>query len=324
MALLGGKAMLVTQCPVCGTGFKVTLEELSVADGALQCGHCQAFFNAEDMPEFSEDQDDQDPIQRDEPETAESGALVSEPKPPETPLAVSSPSDAMVDPSPATTASPHHVDIEDLEDDQVDLSQRSAFEASALTEDSGELTTPDAREPSAERMKLSDKLRALILKNLRLPRSRYFLGSLLLALFLTQLLWLAGERLYRTPALYGPATLVCDVMGCELGRFQDIGSLRLDEVSMTAWAKGRARVRARLTNAASFAQDLPTVLLTLSDQSGRVLAARALDGQKDYQVIGAQGSAVEASGEVRIVFDIAEDSSYGAAVSYQMELVNTL
>ena len=173
-------------------------------------------------------------------------------------------------------------------------------------------------------MKLSDQLRALILKNLPLPRSRYFLGSLLLALFLTQLLWLAGERLYRTPALYGPAAVLCDVMGCELDRFQDIGLLRLDEVSMTAWAKGRARVRARLTNAASFAQDLPMVLLTLSDQSGRVLAARTLDGQKDYQVTGAQGSAVEASGEVRIVFDIAEDSSYGAAVSYQMELVNTL
>ena len=109
--------MLVTQCPVCGTGFKVTLEELSVADGALQCGHCQAFFNAEDMPEFSEGQDDQGPIQGDEPEAAESGTLVSEPEPPEAPLAVPSPSDAMVDPSPATTASPHHVDIEDLEDD---------------------------------------------------------------------------------------------------------------------------------------------------------------------------------------------------------------
>ena len=324
MALLGGKAMLVTQCPVCGTGFKVTLEELSVADGALQCGHCQAFFNAEDMPEFSEGQDDQGPIQGDEPEAAESGTLVSEPEPPEAPLAVPSPSDAMVDPSPATTASPHHVDIEDLEDDQVDLSQKPVFEASAMTEDSGELTTPDAREPSAERMKLSDQLRVVILKNLPLPQSSNFLGSLLLALFLTQLLWIAVERLYRTPALYGPAAVLCDVMGCELDRFQDIGLLRLDEVSMTAWAKGRARVRARLTNAASFAQDLPMVLLTLSDQSGRVLAARTLDGQKDYQVTGAQGSAVEASGEVRIVFDIAEDSSYGAAVSYQMELVNTL
>ena len=316
--------MLVTQCPVCGTGFKVTLEELSVADGALQCGHCQAFFNAEDMPEFSEGQDDQGPIQGDEPEAAESGTLVSEPEPPEAPLAVPSPSDAMVDPSPATTASPHHVDIEDLEDDQVDLSQKPVFEASAMTEDSGELTTPDAREPSAERMKLSDQLRVVILKNLPLPQSSNFLGSLLLALFLTQLLWIAVERLYRTPALYGPAAVLCDVMGCELDRFQDIGLLRLDEVSMTAWAKGRARVRARLTNAASFAQDLPMVLLTLSDQSGRVLAARTLDGQKDYQVTGAQGSAVEASGEVRIVFDIAEDSSYGAAVSYQMELVNTL
>lgn len=316
--------MLVTQCPVCGTGFKVTLEELSVADGALQCGHCQAFFNAEDMPEFSEGQDDQGPIQGDEPEAAESGTLVSEPEPPEAPLAVPSPSDAMVDPSPATTASPHHVDIEDLEDDQVDLSQKPVFEASAMTEDSGELTTPDAREPSAERMKLSDQLRLVILKNLPLPQSSNFLGSLLLALFLTQLLWIAVERLYRTPALYGPAAVLCDVMGCELDRFQDIGLLRLDEVSMTAWAKGRARVRARLTNAASFAQDLPMVLLTLSDQSGRVLAARTLDGQKDYQVTGAQGSAVEASGEVRIVFDIAEDSSYGAAVSYQMELVNTL
>jgi hypothetical protein len=309
---------------VCGTGFKVTLEELSVADGALQCGHCQAFFNAEDMPEFSEGQDDQGPIQGDEPEAAESGTLVSEPEPPEAPLAVPSPSDAMVDPSPATTASPHHVDIEDLEDDQVDLSQKPVFEASAMTEDSGELTTPDAREPSAERMKLSDQLRLVILKNLPLPQSSNFLGSLLLALFLTQLLWIAVERLYRTPALYGPAAVLCDVMGCELDRFQDIGLLRLDEVSMTAWAKGRARVRARLTNAASFAQDLPMVLLTLSDQSGRVLAARTLDGQKDYQVTGAQGSAVEASGEVRIVFDIAEDSSYGAAVSYQMELVNTL
>ena len=40
--------MLVAQCPNCGTAFKVSLSELGVASGQLQCGQCQALFHAED------------------------------------------------------------------------------------------------------------------------------------------------------------------------------------------------------------------------------------------------------------------------------------
>ena len=40
--------MLVAQCPECGTAFQVSLNELNLAEGRLQCGHCHAVFHAED------------------------------------------------------------------------------------------------------------------------------------------------------------------------------------------------------------------------------------------------------------------------------------
>ncbi len=48
MGLSGGSPMLVAQCPECGTAFQVSLNELNLAEGRLQCGHCHAVFHAED------------------------------------------------------------------------------------------------------------------------------------------------------------------------------------------------------------------------------------------------------------------------------------
>ncbi len=36
----------ITQCPQCGTRFKVTVEQLDAHDGLVRCGHCHEVFNA--------------------------------------------------------------------------------------------------------------------------------------------------------------------------------------------------------------------------------------------------------------------------------------
>src|SRR5690606_10834985 len=38
----------VTQCPRCGTSFRVTEAHLAVAAGAVRCGSCMHIFNARD------------------------------------------------------------------------------------------------------------------------------------------------------------------------------------------------------------------------------------------------------------------------------------
>jgi len=327
LALFGSAAMLVTQCPVCGTGFKVTLEELSVADGALQCGHCQAFFNADDIPEFSEGYEDQPgdsieaPIDFSEGESALAG---SESVAPESGLFEAqeeslSASDGMVDSPLDEPVNSDQLNIDELEDDQVDLSRGANSSQSELPKDHSNLA---ARTSSAGPLKGKGGDVATMLKRLHLPHSRSLWGVLLLALLLIQLLWIAGERLYQTPLLYGAAKVFCNAVGCKLDRFEDLALLSLGDVNMTPWQAGRARVTARLTNSAGFAQDLPNLLFTLSDKTGQVIAARTLEGQKDYRVSGRQKLMIEAVGEVRIEFDVAEEASYGRAVSYQMELVN--
>lgn len=47
------QALMRTRCPVCGTIFRVTSEQLRLKAGKVRCGHCQALFNAFDslMPD---------------------------------------------------------------------------------------------------------------------------------------------------------------------------------------------------------------------------------------------------------------------------------
>ena len=41
--------MLIAQCPNCGTSFQVSIEQLQLASGRLQCGECETVFDAEDQ-----------------------------------------------------------------------------------------------------------------------------------------------------------------------------------------------------------------------------------------------------------------------------------
>ncbi len=43
------KAMMRTRCPVCGTVFRVTSEQLRLKAGKVRCGHCRGVFNAFDQ-----------------------------------------------------------------------------------------------------------------------------------------------------------------------------------------------------------------------------------------------------------------------------------
>ena len=41
--------MLIAQCPNCGTSLQVSIEQLQLASGRLQCGECETVFDAEDQ-----------------------------------------------------------------------------------------------------------------------------------------------------------------------------------------------------------------------------------------------------------------------------------
>jgi predicted Zn finger-like uncharacterized protein len=53
--IYGGVQMTeITQCPECGTRFKVTDAQLDAHDGLVRCGHCQDVFNAREHLQYDE------------------------------------------------------------------------------------------------------------------------------------------------------------------------------------------------------------------------------------------------------------------------------
>ncbi len=312
MALLGGATMLVTQCPVCGTGFKVTLEELSIAEGELQCGQCQAYFNAEDQPKFS-DESSAELYSAESEVDADADVFAADVVITEVKV-----EESLV--SPVKTAGGvdaiDEIDIHEMSRDSTELNENLHQPESSV---SGEEAT--SKSDDIKRFRL---LRSSEAKQLLHNWVDYFWGLMLLILLFTQLMWIFEARLYEMPKLYGLAERYCEFSGCQLDRFKDIALIKLDEVNMTPWRDGRADISARLTNTGPYDQDLPKVLFTLRDGVGRVLGARTLEGQKDYWVTDRQSLMIEAGKVARIKFVVFEDDAFGAAVSYQMELVNTL
>ena len=305
--------MLVAQCPNCGTAFKVSLSELGVASGQLQCGQCQALFHAEDPIKTADEIQALTP-QKAEPDAfAEAGARAAS-----LPELVDEGLQAL------------DLDLDAIAQDEVTLSQTSAagpdsgnasFGAADI--DSEGLASGQTGSDHGEAEKLeSGAYVALTMIGARLKP--WALPALLGGVLVFQLIWVGTDRALSHSGLYGFMKGGCQIFGCHVPLFQDVSRLALAEVSMTGWSSGRAQVSARLLNKASRAQDLPMLKFVLQDNSGRDLGQKLLTPGVDYQLQEAALILLEPDAPQTLVFEVLDQKSYTNATSYRLELVNPL
>lgn len=308
--------MLVAQCPNCGTAFKVTLSELGVANGQLQCGHCQALFHAEDPIKTADEIEDLTPQSRDPGAFADAGTRKA---------TLSQDSDEALEPL--------DLDLDAIAQDEVTLSEASAARpgpvnpsldrvAAADEEDEGlvpgQIGSDDSKAGQTESVPADTvTLIGVHLKAWALP---VLLGGVLVL----QLIWVGTERALSHSGLYGIMAGGCQIFGCHLPPFQDVTRLSLDDVTMTAWSNGRAQVSARLINKASRNQGLPVLKFVLQDNSGRDLGQTFLTPFVDYQLVETALMQLEPDAPQTLVFEVLDQKFYTNAGSYRLELVNPL
>ncbi|MBT3460868.1 MAG: DUF3426 domain-containing protein [Gammaproteobacteria bacterium] len=308
--------MLVAQCPKCGTAFKVSLSELGVASGQLQCGQCQALFHAEDPIKISDEVEAFTP-QKFEPDAfAGAGSRES---------GVSQANDVGLEPL--------DLDLDAIAQDEVTLSQTSAeppasvnapYDGVVAADAESEGLAPAKLEPDHGDAEKPESGHSVTLTSIGDQLKAWALPVLLGGVLVFQLIWVGTDRALSHSGLYGLMAGGCLIFGCHVPPFQDVTRLALDDVSMTAWSGGRAQVSARLLNKASRAQGLPVLRFVLQDNSGRDLGQKLLTPGVDYQLQEAALIHLEPDAPQMLAFEVLAQKPYTNAASYRLELVNPL
>jgi len=335
--------MLVAQCPECGTAFKVTLNELTLAEGRLQCGYCQFVFHAEDpvgedtvetvapesqdaaeVAEFEKavDASDWDALQEDSVSlsnrASEHGALT-----PDTLEAVAS---SQVEPSAPTAK--QNIQAAFSGDVASVQSEASALEAVQAEVGPGEAdisvdTSPDhaGNGPTDEDKNINPL--PTFTERILASASAWWLPIVLTTTLVLQIAWLIADRADAEPTLYGLWKISCELLSCEVGPYQNLHDLTLSAVAIESAGDNQAKMSAELLNRGQFQQVLPVLALALLDGRGRLLGQKQLRPGLDYVVLGDEKSErIFPSQKVVVGFWLQTPSGQSLASSYRLELVN--
>lgn len=234
--------MMMTRCPSCRTGFRVTPEQLKARGGRVRCGHCNGIFNAleslQDAPlPASAAPPASAAVPAPAPNPSEQAArppVVAHHPLPEFPPPVEKPAASpVIEPAPAAA--------------QEDALEPGFTEILIESVDPGEPARP------ASRMKvLAWGLATLLALGLLAAQAAY--------LFRTELaLW--------QPALRLPLEKLCALLECKvpLPRKADLVSIEASDLHPDPQQKKWLVLAATLKNRAPFAQDYPSLELTLTD-----------------------------------------------------------
>lgn len=153
----------------------------------------------------------------------------------------------------------------------------------------------------------------------------WILGNLLLfTILLTQGVYFYGSDLARlSPSLKPTLAGVCHVLGCELTPPQDINLIDLMEARVAPHPKFNKalRIRATLVNRASFAQAFPTMEVTLSDNSGQVIARRAFKPVEYVEKTRVDGELMPPNVAIPVLLDVTHPDN--RALGYEIRLLPT-
>ncbi|MFA7399551.1 MAG: DUF3426 domain-containing protein [Sideroxydans sp.] len=234
----------VTQCPECGTRFKVSAEQLDAHDGLVRCGRCREAFNAREHMQ-DEEPSPQLPLPIEEQASGEDSA----------------PADAslLFDEASAETAA------ETTETDLTPIPNVSGLEEEVLTlaqqveviEELAEV----APAPAPRKHRWEGVVAALLLVLTLVAQAAYFYRVELAA---------------RLPGLKPLLTQYCGLLGCsvELPRQADLMSIESSELESDRMQGNLITLHALLHNRAPYAQAYPNLELTLTDMQDAAIARR--------------------------------------------------
>ncbi|MFT5131763.1 MAG: putative Zn finger-like uncharacterized protein [Gammaproteobacteria bacterium] len=299
---------MYTHCPSCIRQFRIRASQLALAEGLVQCGFCGKQFNA---------------LERlyDKP-------LVLDPDP--------------VTSTPNSSAfEPEFYIPEDNESVEKVNTSLETFAVEMTSERSGSETEgPPAPEPETESLPGSEAptIAELSDDNYPFPEelieeesskagyvSRLFWSFGVLILFLAgvaQASWFNRDLLLsQYPAFLPQARKICQHLDCTLVRLRDISAIKLvnRDVRIHPRYKDALLVNATITNLSNYSQRFPTVLLSLFDPNGNVIAYRQIPAS-DYldNSIDIEAGILPDS-PIHFVFEIANSTT--EAVSFEFDFL---
>ncbi|MDD5056796.1 MAG: DUF3426 domain-containing protein [Sideroxydans sp.] len=245
----------ITQCPECGTRFKVTAAQLEAHGGEVRCGRCHIVFDAskhlyvvEPSPQLSLPIDDEPQIE----------VLTEEVAPhPQTDFKEENTgASAAIDPEISFSEIEHYLppiaEIAELEEAPATLAQQVKF----IDEPAAEPVAPPAR-----KRRWTGIFAALLLLLLLLAQAIYFFRV---------------ELVIRLPGLKPSLAQSCALLGCsiELPRQAELMSIESSELESDPAQNNVITLHALLHNRATFTQAYPDLELTLNNLQDQAIARR--------------------------------------------------
>jgi predicted Zn finger-like uncharacterized protein len=291
---------LATRCTSCGTVFRVVQDQLKVSEGWVRCGRCQEVFNAVEGL-FD--------LDREPPPTW------PQPAQPETPDR--SPFFAAAPAAPASAGSHGvaerpmlHTDDsvlpEDFQDarfpselsreaaDDEERSRPPAASAPDAEETGGTQPPENAPEPSPQFLRIAEQA-----QRWERPRARVSLAvaSVLLAALLAgqAAIHFRADVAAQWPAARPALAAWCGLSGCTVEAPLRLEALSVDSSGLVKLeSEGLYRLEIVLRNRADHEVRAPSVDLSLTDPSGRLVARKAMSPAE----FNAPRAAIPASGEL--------------------------
>lgn len=234
----------VTQCPECGTRFKVSAEQLDAHDGLVRCGRCREVFNAREHMQ-DEEPSPQLPLPIEEQPIGENSA----------------PADA----SPLLDETSAEIAVETTEADLNPVPNVSGLEEEVLT--------------LAQQVEVIEELTEVV--PTPTPRKHRWVG-VVAALLLVLTLISQTAYFYRVelaahlPGLKPLLTQYCGLLDCtvELPRQAESMSIESSELESDRVQGNLVTLHALLHNRAPYAQAYPNLELTLTDMQDAAIARR--------------------------------------------------
>jgi len=273
---------LITQCPVCGTTFKVVRDQLKISEGWVRCGHCAEVFDS--APNLREV--DLEAVRAVKPDSVPAASLsdpvidfaddLPSPALPERglqealPAAPASLSEVVPDPAPsgappwdgplladpvAPAASPAPSPVAGVDETEPILQADHPPDFSFIAGADG----PSKRYS-------------------RWARAGMALLSLVLVFLLAgQVIYQERDRLSAVDLRWRTAlSAACEVLGCDVRPWRQIESIAVESSSFNKLRTDTYRLNFVITNAADVQLAKPALELTLTDGQDTVLMRRVL------------------------------------------------
>ena len=256
--------MQITQCPECATAFKVTPEQLKLADGWVRCGRCGAVFEA---------------LKHSQAQPQTSAKAAAAPVMPQT--TVSSETRPAVAP-PAKAEPAISTDLGSALGPATQSTTKSTMESTiepsfgpAFDPAWSPASSPSLAQASAQQHDVAEP-RATEARWLWMCLS----GLLVLALLWQMVLYKRDWLMAQEPTLRGVLSASCAPVGCEPGWPRMPESLQVESSSFVHDPQGFYSVQVRVKNNEHFPLAAPHLELTLLDAYDDIVLRRVFTPQE--------------------------------------------